>query len=168
MRNSTIVFLLFIPIFTLIFGCSQTKQYTPRPPVREYQLPGMSANIVEVQINDLRPDSNRDEGLKNVLKGQLLAAFSSQPGHQKINRYTLIVDIIEHRSFFTLGNWNASTRFRIRLKDPAGNIIGQWNAMGTAIRSNIWGFATAEAVSQDSYDIAVADMMSNLSQVSIR
>ncbi len=29
---------------------------------------------------------------------------------QFLHRYILPVDVIEHRSFFTMGNWNASTR----------------------------------------------------------
>ena len=47
------------------------------------------------------------------------------------------------------------------------NIIGNWNVEGDAHRSNMWGYATAKAVSQDSYNIAIADMMSTLSSVSL-
>lgn len=167
-NNYSFVVVVSLIICMIIGGCAQTKHYTPRPAAAAYQLPDLPANIIDVQVNDLRPDVNPNEGLKNILKGQLLAALSSQPAHQLINRYTLAVDIIEHRSFFTLGNWNASTRFRVRLKDTSGNILGQWDATAIAHRSNMWGYASAEAVSQDSYDIAVADMMSSLSQVSVR
>jgi len=149
-------------------GCAQTKQYTPSPSATAYQLAGLPANIVDVQVNDLRPDAGADEAFKNVLRGQLLAALSSQVAHESANRYSLTVDIIEHRSFFTLGNWNASTRFRIRLKGAGSSILGQWDATGTARRSNMWGYVTAAAVSQDSYNIAVADLMSSLSQASVR
>jgi hypothetical protein len=69
------------------------------------------------------------------------AASSQNFDEQSADKYILTIDIIEHRSFFTLGNWNASTRLRIRI---------------------------AEAVSQGAYDIATADMMSSLSQVSIK
>ncbi len=152
----------------LVNSCAQTKQYTPRPAAANYQLPGLPANIVTVQVNDLRPDANTDDGLQKILKGQVMAALSAEPSYQTANRYVLAVDIVEHRSFFTLGNWNASTHFRIRLGDASGNAVGQWDARGTAHRSNMWGYATAEAVSQDSYNIAVADMMSILSSVSVR
>jgi hypothetical protein len=85
----------------------------------------------------------------------------------EIVHYRLNIDIIEHRSFFTLGNWNASTKLRIKLIDPKNNIVGNWSAEGNAHRSNMWGYATAKAVSQDAYNIAVADMMSTLSAVSL-
>ena len=161
---------LFVLLCTCVIlsGCVQTKQYTPRVAVSNYHLAGLPANVIAVQVNDLRPDSNFSEGLQNILKGQIMAALSMKPSKESSNRYTLTVDIIEHRSFFTLGNWNASTRFRIRFADASGKIIGQWDARGTAHRSNMWGYATAEAVGQDSYNIAVADIMSILSSVSVR
>jgi hypothetical protein len=163
-----------VPLFVLLgasfilYGCAQTKQYTPRSAATNYHLTGLPSNVVTVHVNDLRPDSNSSDGLESVLKGQVMASLSSEASQELSNRYTLTVDIIEHRSFFTLGNWNASTHFRIRLANAMGKIIGQWDARGTAHRSNMWGYATAEAVGQDSYNIAVADMMSILSAVSVR
>lgn len=152
----------------ILNGCAQTKQYTPRSAAANYHLAGLPSNVVAVHVNDLRPDSNNSDGLQNVLKGQVMASLSTEPSQELSNRYILTVDIIEHRSFFTLGNWNASTHFRIRLANAMGKIMGQWDARGTAHRSNMWGYATAEAVGQDSYNIAVADMMSTLSAVSVR
>ena len=164
------IFLLVVLLGTSFFfyGCAQTKQYTPRSATVNYHLAGLPSNIVTVHVNDLRPDSNSSDGLQNVLKGQVMASLSTEPSKELSKRYILTVDIIEHRSFFTLGNWNASTRFRIRLANAMGKIMGQWDAKGTAHRSNMWGYATAEAVAQDSYNIAVADMMSILSAVSVR
>ena len=149
-------------------GCAQTKQYTPRSVTGNYHLAGLPSNVVAVQVNDFRPDSTLSDGLHNVLKGQVMASLSSEPSQELSKRYILSVDIIEHRSFFTLGNWNASTHFRIKLADESGKILGQWDARGTAQRSNMWGYATADAVGQDSYNIAVSDMMSILSAVSVR
>lgn len=151
-----------------IVGCAQTKQYTPNIATVSYQLQGLPANIVRVKVNDLRPETSPSDGLKEVLRGQITAALSQEPTKVEAKDYTIIVDIIENRSFFTLGNWNASTRLRVKLVDKAGAIIGQWDAVGGARRSKLWGSATAKAVAQDSYNIAVADMMSSLSQVSVR
>lgn len=151
-----------------VISCAQTKQYTPIPSTKNYQLRGLPVNVVDVQVNDLRPETANGDFLRDVLRSQVVAALSRDPVQQSANKYVLTIDIIEHRSFFTLGNWNASTRFRIRLVDSRGGKIGQWEAVGNSRRSNMWGYATAAAVSQDAYNIAVADMMSSLSQVIIK
>jgi uncharacterized protein (TIGR02246 family) len=70
------------------------------------------------------------------------------------NRYTLTVDVIEHRSFFTLGNWNASTRLKWRVQEGNGSILREGVSLGEGHRSNMAGYLTAGAVSQDSYNVA--------------
>ncbi len=47
-------------------------------------------------------------------------------------------------------------------------MFGNWSAEGNAHRSNMAGYATAKAVSQDAYNISIADMMSTLSTVELR
>ena len=159
----TFLFLLII----VLTGCAQTKQYTPQPIGTQYNLAGMPADLVRVQVNDLRAERENSEQLIRGIKGQILSALSSEKITGNRSLYNLNIDIIEHRSFFTLGNWNASTKLRIKLIDPKNNMIGNWKAEGNAHRSNMWGYATAKAVSQDAYNIAVADMMSTLSTVSL-
>jgi len=156
----------FILIVTLT-GCAQTKQYTPQPIGTHYSLAGMPSDLVRVQVNDLRADKENSEQLIHAIEGQILSALSPEKITGNRSLYNLKIDIIEHRSFFTLGNRNASTKLRIKLIDPKNKIIGDWNAEGNAHRSNMWGYATAKAVSQDAYNIAVADMMSTLSAVSL-
>jgi hypothetical protein len=155
---------LFIVFLT---GCAQTKQYTPQPIGTQYNLSGMPADLVRVQVNDLRAERENFEQLIQGIKGQILSSLSPDKITGNRSLYDLHIDIIEHRSFFTLGNWNASTKLRIKLIDPKKNMIGNWNAEGTAHRSNMWGYETAKAVSQDAYNIAIADMMSTLSAVSL-
>jgi len=155
-------------MLSALAGCAQTRQYTPSPSTKNYQLPGLRFSAVDVQVNDLRPETTDGDSLRNVLRSQVIAALSRDSVQQSADRYILTIDIIEHRAFFTFGNWNASTRLRIRLADSRGGKIGQWEALGTAHRSNMWGYATAAAVSQDAYDIAVADMISSLSQVTVQ
>lgn len=159
---------VFLSLFIVaITGCAQTKQYAPQPIGTQYNLTGMPADLVRVQVNDLRAEKENSEQLTQAIKGQILSALSPEKIAGNRSFYNLQVDIIEHRSFFTLGNWNASTKLRIKLIDPQSNIIGNWRAEGNAHRSNMWGYATAKAVSQDAYNIAVADMMSTLSAVSL-
>ena len=160
--------IIFLSIFTVVFAsCAQTKHYIPQPIGTQYNLAGMPADLVRVQVNDLRAERENSEQLIQGIKGQILSALSTEKITGNRSLYNLNIDIIEHRSFFTLGNWNASTKLRIKLIDPKNNMIGNWNAEGNAQRSNMWGYATAKAVSQDAYNIAVADMMSILSAVSL-
>ncbi|MBJ6726802.1 hypothetical protein [Geomesophilobacter sediminis] len=145
-------------------ACAQTMQFTPRPAAYSNKL---ALNIVDVQVNDLRADSTGD-GLKAVLRDQVLSTLSLQaPSNSKI-RYRLVIDIIQHGSFFTAPNWNASSRFRAKLLDENERLIGQWDLTGAAHQYNMAGYSTAEAVSQDSYNIAIADLISSLSQVSMK
>ena len=164
----------YFPCFTFLFilivaltGCAQTKQYTPKPIETQYNLAGMPADLVRVQVNDLRAEKESSEQLTQVIKGQILSALSPEKITGNRSFYNLQVDIIEHRSFFTLGNWNASTKLRIKLINSQNNIIGNWRAEGNAHRSNMAGYATAKAASQGAYNIAIADMMSSLSAVSL-
>jgi hypothetical protein len=159
---------IFLSLFiVLLTGCAQTKQYTPQPIGTQYSLPGMPVDLVRVQVNDLRAERENSEQLVQGIKGQILSALSSEKITGNRTLYSLNIDIIEHCSFFTLGNWNASTKLRIKLMDPKNNMLGNWNAEGNAHRSNMWGYETAKAVSQDAYNIAVADMMSTLSAISL-
>lgn len=160
-------FSFFFILIVVLTGCAQTKQYTPKPIGTQYRLEGMPSDIVRVQVNDLRAEKETSEQLIQAIKGQILSALSPKKIAGDRSLYNLQIDIIEHRSFFTLGNWNASTKFRIKLIDPEKIIIGNWRAEGEAYRSNMRGYITAKAVSQDAYNIAVADMMSTLSAVSL-
>ena len=160
-------FTFFSLIIVALIGCAQTKQYTPQPIGTQYNLRGMPADLVRLQVNDLRAEKENSDELVQAIKGQILSAFSPEKITGNRSLYNLHIDIIEHRSFFTLGNWNASTKLRIKLIDPNSNIVGNWNAEGNAHRSNMRGYTTAKAVSQDAYNIAIADMMSTLSTVSL-
>jgi hypothetical protein len=161
-------FAVFAIACATFLGCAQTRQFTPTAAPVQFQLQGLPANLVEVQVNDLRALTSETDAVPQVLKAQLVSALSPQAAPASPARYRLIVDVIEHRAFFTIGNWNASTRLRARLSDLVGKPFGQWEASGTARRSNLLGYATAEAVAQDSYNIAVADLLSSLSSVSVR
>ena len=76
-----------------------------------------------------------------------------------------MIDVIEHRSYFTMGNWNALTRLRWRVQRGDGLLVREGQAIGECHRSNMLGYATANAVSQDSFDAAMADLLSALSSV---
>ncbi len=134
----------------------------------QFRLQGLPANVTEVYVNDLRGLTSERDGVPQVLKDQLVNSLSAQLAPAEAQKYRLVIDLIEHRAFFTIGNWNAATRLRARLSDINGKPLGQWEVSGTAHRSNMFGYATAQAVEQDSYNIAVADLLSSLSAVSVR
>lgn len=161
-----VVFLCTLGV--LLSGCAQTLQFTPSPAPAQHQLPGLPANAVDVQVHDRRTDTTVRDALPHVLKAQLVASLSPEPTPTATTRYRLIVDVIDHRAVFTPGSpyWTASTRFRARLLEPSGNILGQWDALGSGRRWNMWGYATAQAVAQESYNMAVAELLSALAPVS--
>jgi len=160
--------LLLLIIIVFLSGCAQTKHYVPQPIKAQYSLTGIPADIVSVNVNDLRAERINSIQLTQIIKAQIINALSTKKQNVNLPHYDLHIDIIEHRSFFTLGNWNASTKLRVKLMNSKNNIIGSWNAVGNAHRSNLAGYATAKAVSQDAYNIAIADMMSSLSTIELK
>ena len=167
-RNIGRILFVLLLVTTFAAGCAETKQHAIRLPGTIYQLPGIPAKIVDVRINDLRHDNERADGLKDMLKGQVVKAFSSREVKQSTYHYTLIIDIVEHRPFLRDDNWISTTWLRIKLLDRRGNCFEQWEAMGLAQSSRLWGLVTAESVSHDSYEMALSYMMSCLSEVTIQ
>jgi hypothetical protein len=168
MSGTTIQFLSLVFLGLVLAGCAQTPHFTPAVAPVNIQLPGLPANVVDVQVKDLRPERPGSDTLSQVLKAQIVTSLSADPAPLASPRCRLMIDVIEHRAFFTIGNWNASTRLRARLVEAGGKVLGQWEATGSASRSNMFGYATANAVSQDSYNIAVSDLLSSLTPVSVR
>ena len=151
----------------LFSGCTQVKVFTPQPAPTRVTLTGMPSARVMVEVNDLRSGQGESDGLAVVLRGQVESALSNQEVASSATKLRLLIDVVEHRSFFTTGNWNAETRLRIRLLDAHGVAIGGWEAKGTGRRSNMFGYESARAVAQDSYNSAVSDLLSSLSSVQL-
>ena len=60
MKNILSIFTYLFLLIIVIAGCSQTKQYTPQPIGTQYNLSGMPADIVRVQVNDLRAEREKE------------------------------------------------------------------------------------------------------------
>ena len=114
-------------------------------------------------VRDLRAERSNSIGLISAIQSQISNALTGTPTAH--SHYTLTVDVIEHRSFFTLGNWNASTRLKWRVQEVNGSIPREGVSLGEGHRSNMAGYLTAGAVSQDSFNVAMADLMSSLSAI---
>jgi hypothetical protein len=146
-----------------LLGCAQTGSYAPKPITATYRLENFSKANLQVVVRDLRAERNNSMELVSAIQSQISNAFAEKAsGH---NHYTLTVDVIEHRSFFTLGNWNALTRLKWRVQQRNGSNIREGVSVGEGHRSNMAGYLTAAAVSQDSFNVAMADLMSSLSAI---
>ncbi len=159
--------LLVLVSVVAAFGCAQTKVYTPQVTPTRVELSGLPASIVTVEINDLRAEKNHSDALAAVLRSQVESALTRSPAPEGATRHRLVIDVVEHRSYFTSGTWNASTRLRARLIRSDGSLRGQWEGSGSGRRSNMWGYHDAKAVSQDAYNNAVSDLLSALTAASI-
>ena len=147
----------------VLLGCAQTASYAPNPITATYSLDNFSKANLRIVVRDLRAERTGSVELISATQSQISNALTERA--MAHNRYTLIVDVIEHRSFFTLGNWNASTRLKWRVQQGNGSILREGVSVGEGHRSNMAGYLTAEAVSQDSFNVAMADLMSSLSAI---
>jgi hypothetical protein len=142
---------------------AQTGSYAPKPVTATYRLDNFSKSNLQIVVRDLRAERNNSLELISAIQSQISNALAENAsGH---NHYTLTVDVIEHRSFFTLGNWNALTRLKWRVQQRNGSNIREGVSVGEGHRSNMAGYLTAAAVSQDSFSVAMADLMSSLSAI---
>lgn len=117
--------------------------------------------MVVVEMQDFRSDLEESEKLQAVIFETISQALPP-PASAAGADYRLRISIVEHRSYFTLGNWNASTKLRAALVDPGGKVLKTWSAAGIGHRSNMWGYWTAESVSNDAFNIAISDLLAQL------
>lgn len=160
----TVLAILFLGV---VLGCAQTMQPSPQPVHPTFRLEGLPRNLVKVEVRDLRIEKSGSEGLAATLQETIRAALSDRPATRAQSKYTLRVDVIECRAYFTLGNWNGLTRLRASLVSPKGETLGHWEARGDAHRSNLFGYDTAKAVANDAYQAALVDLLSLLSGVRV-
>jgi hypothetical protein len=144
-----------------------TRTFTPTPSLARVELRGLPADRVTIQVNDLRTEKGEDDSLVDVVHGEIERSLAPSDMAAEQERHSLVLDVIEHRAFFDLGNWNGVTRFRARLVTPAGATLGTWEGRGTSRRANTGGTRTSATVAQDSYDAAIADLLSALGGASV-
>ena len=150
-------------ICTLFLGCAQTGLYAPKPVTATYRLENFSKSNLQIVVRDLRAERSNSVELISAIQSQISNALTKKPTPH--SHYTLTVDVIEHRSFFTLGDWNAPTRLKWRVKQANGSVLREGVSVGEGHRSNMAGYLTAGAVSQDAFNVAMADLISSLSAI---
>ena len=117
----------------VLFGCAQTGSYAPNPITASYRLDNFSKANLQIVVRDLRVERNNSVELISAIQSQISNALAERATAR--NHYTLTIDVIEHRSFFTLGNWNASTRLRWRVQQGDGSILREGVSVGEGHRS---------------------------------
>ena len=159
--------ILLLLALVALSSCSTTKVYMPVRSATTIDLINLPAERITVVVNDLRTDKGKGEEMATLVKSEIESALGKNNNSQTTKDYKLVVDIIEYRSFFSLAVWNGSTKMRARIISGDNKVIGSWEGVGTAQRSNMMGYSTAKAVAQDSYNNAIADLFSNFSSVNL-
>ena len=154
-------FWILLPAAFLFSACAQTASYAPKPLSATYELQNFARCSTRVVVRDFRAERDHSDELVRVITEQLARALPRTAAATPTCR--LIVNVIEHRSFFTLGNWNAVTKLKWRVESSGGRLVGEGLASGEGHRSNMAGYLTAQHVSQDAFNAAMADLFSSLS-----
>jgi hypothetical protein len=105
----------------VLLGCAQTGSYAPNPVTATYRLDNFSKPNLQIVVRDLRAERTNLAELISAIQSQIANALTERATAH--SHYTLTVDVIEHRSFFTLGNWNALTRLKWRVQQGNGAIL---------------------------------------------
>lgn len=146
----------------LITGCAQVLYYVPDQPVTGVILTGWPRNRVTVDVQDFRADDREgSEKLVSILRQSVNGALSAPEAADGLP-YRLRISVVEHRSFFTADNWNARTRLRATLVEPAEKVVKTYTAIGADSRSDLWGYRSAKDAGHDSFRQAVSDLLSQL------
>lgn len=145
-----------------LIGCAQVKHYSPNQTNRQYSLQNFSITNCSVKINNFRTNVESYDNLGQIIRQQILSSFA---GKNTKEIYVISVDIIEHKAFFTLGNWNGETLLRVKVSTQSGNDIAFFDSVGRASLSNFWGYESAKDASQNAYNLAMSDLMSKLSHI---
>ncbi len=168
MRNTVNRYYIFsITFFTilLIASCSTVKYVTPQVVKTNLSLNNLHASNTKINVVDYRLGKHTDDvrtGIYTQLM-QLLSQENSISGHT----YTLTVDVIEYKSFFTYSKWHGEISLKVRLTMETGEILGSWDIAETTERFNMWGYNTAQEVSQEVYEKALSKLIASINQVQL-
>ena len=102
------------------------------PSYRRVSNSNFSRSSLRVVVNDFRGERENSYALVEAIRNEIENSLSG-PASNRL-RFVLTVDVIEHRSFFTLGNWHATTRLRWRIERTGGQPIREGIALGEGHR----------------------------------
>jgi hypothetical protein len=163
MKEESLKNIFLALLLGLIACCAQSVSYAPNSTGVSYRISNFSRSSLRVVVNDFRGERENSYALVEAIRKEIENSLSGSASDRF--GFVLTVGVIEHRSFFTLGNWHATTRLRWRIERTGGQLIKEGIALGEGHRSNMVGYITAGAVSQDSFNAAMADLLSSVSSV---
>ena len=157
-KNKRLYFIAFCFIFICFFtACSTTKNFKPNIISNSNMvLENLPLQKTTIIVNDKRL-AKADDDIAICMQEQLTQALSKKDTLND-QTYTLTIDIIAYKSFFTFAEWNAELALTVNLKEN-NTTAGSWEIEETAKRSNVKGYTTAKEVSQDVYEKAVAKLI---------
>jgi hypothetical protein len=155
--------ILLVLLPGLLSCCAQSVSYVPNSTSVSYRISNFSRTSLRILVNDFRGERENSDALIAAIRNEIENSLFGPPSERI--RFVLTVDVIEDRSFFTLGNWHATTRLKWRIERIGGQSIKDGVALGEGHRSNMTGYFTAAALSQDSFNAAMADLLSSISAI---
>jgi hypothetical protein len=78
------------------------------PSSSAYAVSNFSKPDLQVIVKDARAERDESDGLVSAIQSEITSSLSGNTTRRR--KFLLTVDLIEHRSYFTYGNWNAVTR----------------------------------------------------------
>jgi hypothetical protein len=72
-----------------------------------YAVSNFSKPDLQVIVKDAKAERDESDGLVSAIQSEITSSFSGNTTRR--GKFLLTVDMIEHRSYFTYGNWNAVT-----------------------------------------------------------
>ena len=154
-------FIIILVLISLVIGgCSTVKYFTPNN--QEFDVDNISnfhISSTNLIVNDLR-GGNLDNS-KDVIERILFSSYSMFNNNFQNENITIIVDIIEHRAFFTFMTWNAETKLNLRISDE-NNILNETEIKTKDKTFNTGGYKSAEKVAQRSFEKAINELLNIL------
>ncbi len=146
----------------LLAGCSTV--HTAAPPEVEPLPPlvGWPQGAIALTIEDLRPTKDETEALVQTIEGTIRVWLreSTVPS----DRYAMRIQILGYQAAAETGQpyWYGTTAFLVTVTDPTGNRVREWQILGRARKWNWWGYGTARAVAQESFQLAMAQLRARM------
>lgn len=159
---------LGILAFTLA-SCATSQPYSiDTSPSHKYIFADLPRTNVQIIVNDLRSNVAMNGQLRSALETQLNSALSDIKDPNNTKKFLVTVDILELKSTFYLAQWVAKAHIHTKFTDQAGNIVYEWDSVGSSQQASTWGIGSEKLALQEAYNIAIADLINKLSHLSIR
>lgn len=157
-----VMVLVLVSCISFIFGCSTVQYVTPKNENKNFSFENLTKDNTNIEVKDYRNISQKDK-LCDTLQVHLEEILNSDK--MSTEPFTLQVDILDYKAYFSRSNWNADFNVNIKLIDKQNTVVFNKEIRETETRYNMWGYGTAKEVSQQVYDKAIASIVSSVNDV---